>query len=265
MYEAHYGLKPRPFGETVNPSAYVALPSRDAVLRRLQYALVHDEGPVMLVGPPGSGKTIVTNRLASELSASPVHLTFPALPPAELLAYLAHEFGQPGPPEMAPHVALRHLRDQFSLMARNGERPLLVVDDAHSIADAATFEALRLLLNFNSAGRPDLSLVLVGGPELLLDLPASLADRLAARCLLGPCTEEESAAYVIGRLGITDAQVSLFTSTALTSLHLAADGLPRRLNRLADLALLIAYAQDIATVDEAIVRIAARDFHRDAA
>jgi hypothetical protein len=56
LYEEHFGLNQRPFGETVSPSAFVALPSRDTVLRRLRYGLEHGQGPGLLFGPPGVGR-----------------------------------------------------------------------------------------------------------------------------------------------------------------------------------------------------------------
>lgn len=266
MYETHFGLDERPFGETVNPNAYVALPSRDAVLRRLRYALEHGHGPAVLYGPPGTGKTLLARRLAEEMAGPAIYITFPALSAAELVAHLAEELGGSAvPPTTSLRIALRQVRAQLAALAARRQRLLLVVDDAHLIDAVSTFEALRLLLNFSSHGPSDMSLLFVGGTEVLLEMPTGLADRLAARCLLAPLTETESASYVLGRLASAGVCSALFTPDALIALHRAANGRPRHLNHLADLTLLIAYAQEIPGADAAIVAIAAREFSRNVA
>ena len=137
---------------------------------------------------------------------------------ADLVAYLAAEFGGAAPACSSLNGALRHLRDTLAALAGRGERPLLIVDEAHLIEESATFEALRSLLNFATDGPPDLSLLLVGGPEVLLDLPTGLASRLAASCLLGPYTAAESSTYVLGRLAAAGARKALFSQDALASL-----------------------------------------------
>ena len=144
-----------------------------------------------------------------------------------------------------------------------GKRPLFTVDEAHVIHDRAVFEGLRLLLNFASEGPPDLSLLLVGGAEVLLELPRGLADRLAVRCLLAPFTESETASYVLGRLAAAGATSPLFTPEALVELHREGAGLARRLNRLADMSLLIAYARELSIVDAETVMIAGREQNPD--
>lgn len=261
MYEAHFGLRARPFGETVDPGAYIAVPSREAALRRLRYGLEYGRGPVLAYGPPGAGKTLLARKLATELGGPMIHLAFSAMPAADLLAHLADELALSGLVSGGSGIAssVRRIRAALRASSARGLTPVVIVDEAHLIDDPATYEALRLLLNSTTGGEPELSLVLVGGTELMLRLPLGLGDRLMARCLIGALSESESRTYIEQRLARAGASAPLFEPSALEVLHRSASGLPRRLNRLADMALLIASSREQRQVDVNAVSIAARE------
>jgi general secretion pathway protein A len=113
-----------------------------------------------------------------------------------------------------------------------------------------TFEALRLLLNFETGGVPALTLLLAGEPGVLptLDRMPQWEERLAVKCLLRPFSEAETAAYVEHRLRAAGAVRPLFDSDALPTIHALTQGIPRRINRLCDLTLLIGFAEERRTL-----------------
>jgi type II secretory pathway predicted ATPase ExeA len=262
MYESHFGLQACPFAETIRPSAFVPLPSREAALRRLRYGLERGGGPAVVVGPLGTGKTIVARTLARDLARPTIHARFPLMSAPEMLAFLAEEWH--APEAAGPGVAgsIRRIGNVLASFESRGERPLLIVDDAHLITDGALFDHLRLLLNLHDENAPGLGLVLVGEPELLAVVPASLLERASTLVAIDALTEDESNAYILGRLQFAGASAPLFDAATLAMLYRSADGSPRRLNRLADLTLMIAYAQE-ADPSPHTVEVAAREIGCD--
>jgi type II secretory pathway predicted ATPase ExeA len=125
-----------------------------------------------------------------------------------------------------------------------------VIDEAHLLDEPRALEALRLVLNFETDSRPNLTLVLVGQPVLLaqLDRMPSFEERIGVKCLLRPFTIDETAAYVHFRLQAAGAKKTIFEPDAFPILHELTHGLPRKINRLCDLALLVSFAEERTTI-----------------
>ena len=60
---------------------------------------------------------------------------------------------------------------------------------------------------------------------------------------------EETVSYVVHRLQVAGCQQEIFQSDALEAIHEFSCGIPRRINRLCDLALLIGFAEQRTTID----------------
>ncbi|HJQ78542.1 MAG TPA: ATPase, partial [Lacipirellulaceae bacterium] len=104
-----------------------------------------------------------------------------------------------------------------------------------------------LLLNFESAGRPLLTLILVGQMGLVSSISRlpSLEERVAVKALLRAFTPQESEGYVRHRLELAGAKREIFTSDAIEALHYLGHGVARQINRLGDLALLVGFADQL--------------------
>ena len=255
MYESYWQLEQKPFENCSDPRFYYPCESHQAALLKLRYAIENRRGAALLAGPSGSGKTLIVSMLRAVLGErfTPfIHLVFPQMAPDQLLAYLAGELVGATSGSFTPSVqqSVQHIGHFLAANTERGRHAVVVIDEAHLLEDRRSLEALRLLLNFELAGRPGLTMLLSGQPEMLpvLDRTPQLEERLGVKCLLRPLTVTETAEYVVHRLRTAGASKTIFEPEALATIHRLTHGIARRINRLCDLALLIGYAEQRATL-----------------
>ena len=166
----------------------------------------------------------------------------------QLLAFLADELaGSPSAAgDLSTDSSIRRIQSMLAENARAGRHAVIAIDEAHLLYDMGTLETMRLLLNFETDQRPGLTLLLVGQPPLLasLDRMPGLEERLGVKCLLRPFSEDDTISYVSHRLTAAGSSQMIFDDSALKAIHTLSQGIPRRINRLCDLALLVGFADE---------------------
>jgi type II secretory pathway predicted ATPase ExeA len=251
MYEAYWQLESRPFEHASDARFVFEAESQRGALLKLRYAIENQRGAAVLAGESGLGKTLVVETLLRERDATlgpRVHLVFPQMPVDQLLNYLADQItGQQSPLTATIEQSVRRIERALHEHGAAGRHPVVVIDEAHLLRDLHTLEALRLLLNFQHDGRPLATFLLVGQTGLVLAvrrLPA-LDERMAVTCLLSRLSADETAAYIDHRLQAAGSQRTIFEPSALTAIYELTGGIPRRINRLCDLALLVGYGEEL--------------------
>lgn len=255
MYESYWQLAQKPFENHSDPRFYYPCESHQAALLKLRYAIENQRQAALLSGGTGLGKTLVVGMLRDVLGDSfrpLVHVVFPQMATDQLLAYLSDEMdgSSTGAPTPDIRHSIRRIENLLAVAADEGRHPVVAIDEAHLLTEARALEALRLLLNFEVGGRPGMTLLLIGQPGVLplLDRAPQLEERMAVKCLLRPMTVEETAGYVAHRLQVAGTTQTIFDDAAIDALHELTHGIPRRINRLCDLALLIGYAEEQQTI-----------------
>jgi general secretion pathway protein A len=146
--------------------------------------------------------------------------------------------------------SVRRIERFLAANAAKGRHAVVAVDEAQLLRDPATFEALRLLLNFEPGGTPALTLLLVGQPAILpaINRMPQWEERLAVKCLLRPFSQPETESYVEHRLRAAGSPRPIIEPDAVPTLQELTHGIARQINRLCDLALLIGYAEEQKTL-----------------
>jgi len=264
LYLEHFGLTEPPFRITPHTDFFFDGADRGATLEALIYAVLHDEGIVKVSGEVGSGKTMLSRVLMERLPehVATIYLATPSLKSDEILHAIADDLELRLSPERRS-VALRELQEHLIMLYGAGRRVVILIDEAHVMPED-TLEQVRLLSNLESNRHKLLQIVLFGQPELDDTLAKTslrqLRDRITHGFRMRPLVVPEVSKYLSFRMRAAGYRgPDVFTPRAVRLIARASGGLTRRINILADKALLCAFTENTHAITDRHVRAAVAD------
>ena len=261
MYSDYWRLDFPPFANDHRLEAFVPTRNSALVMGRIRFALGSGGGVAGIYGAAGVGKTLIVKTLLAEFAEArwlTGYLPNPYCTARDLFAL----FDPAEAVSLAP--AASGMAELFAFLeeqAAAGQPALLAVDDVQATRNTEFLELLRTLLNVEVDGRRTFSLLLAGQPAMDLRLAAASGfdSQLAVRAIVQPLESEEAKLYILARLKAAGSRQGLFTRQAAERAVELARGVPRDINRLCDLALVVAYGLGVKKVEPAIVEMAAAD------
>jgi len=251
MYQSHWSLRESPFRASLDLGYFHNSPVHEEALARLHFLVADRRRVGLLLGPRGSGKSLLLQVFASELrsaghAVAPVSLL--GLGQGSLLRELATGLGlYPEGPESIGCL-WQSLVDRISEFRYQQLPTVVLLDDA----DQGGPEAITLVTRLAQHDlRPDsrLTLVLAGRQVGVGRLGRTLLELAELRMDLAPWEPADTEAYLTASLSRAGCARSVFEPSAVARLHELGQGIPRRIRHLADLSLLAGAGRDLARID----------------
>lgn len=265
MYYDYFGLKQPPFKITPDTNLFFPGGNRGAVLDALIYAITQGEGIVKVVGEVGAGKTMLCRMLQVELpeKVEVVYLANPSLSPENILHAIAFEL-KLNVTEKDNRLKVMNELQNYLLDRHADNRQIVVFVEEAQGMPIATLEEIRLLSNLETTQNKLLQIVLFGQPELDQKIATpeirQLKERITYSFQLAPFKKDDVKDYLNSRMRTCGYRSDdVFEPSAIIGISKYSKGLLRRINILADKALLAAYAGNTHKVTSRHVKIAARD------
>jgi general secretion pathway protein A len=255
MYQTHWGLAYQPFHGCLDPKSFYQSPTHEEALARLNFLVEQHRRLGFLIGPSGSGKSLVFEVFAQQLrrqGRSVARLSLLDVEPTEMLLLLATEWELPVGSLQSPPVLWRALTNRLIEHRYQQLETVVLLDDV-DYADPRTLQHVTRLVRYDPSPEMRLTIVLAGRQECLGKLGQSLLGLADLRIDVEPWQRADTEQYVNTSLSRAGRRTPVFAAPAVDRLHELAHGIPRRVSRLADLALLAGAGQNLDRIDAGVV------------
>ena len=264
MYLDHFGLNQSPFKITPNTEFFYTGGNRGAILDALLYAVTHGEGIIKVTGEIGSGKTMLCRMLESMLpeNIEAIYLANPSLNRDEVFHAIADELGLATEGKHCGEI-MRLMQNCLIKKHAASKQVVLLVEEAQAMP-LDTLEEIRLLSNLETAHHKLLQIVLFGQPELdeNLALPQmrQLKERITHGFKVPPLAQKDIPEYLMFRMRAAGYHgPNIFSAGAIKLISAASRGIIRRINVLADKALLAAFSENTHSILPTHIKAAIKD------
>ena len=260
MYESHWGLRESPFHEEFDPLGFYQSPTHEEALARLHFLVEQRRRLGLLLGPEGSGKSLLLEMLAADLrrhgpAVARVNLT--GLTGDEMLWSILAQFGRNLDRCDQTPVLWRALTDRLAAFRYQMIDTVLLVDDADRAANSVVPHLIRLAkLESGGApacGSPRLTMVLAGDRMNIGRLGDTLLGLCELRIDLSAWQPDDIAGYLDSSLRRAGGSGHVFNERAIERLYELSHGLPRQVRLLADLSLVAGAGRHLESIDADVV------------
>lgn len=257
-YLRHWELEFSPYANA--PVTYPA-PAHDEALARIDYLCAQRRPLGALVGAPGMGKSTVLASAKEQLrraGAAVALVDAYAVTPRELLWQVACGLEVEPAIDDSPSRLWQRLGDFASQLTWQAKTAAVLVDDA-GIAGPDVCQQLVRLARFQVHGQAPWTIVAAATPQQASRWPDALLELIDLPIELAAWDELTTIDYLQHALVAAGRIQPVFTEDALHRIHVLAQGVPRKVARIADFALLAGAGAEVSIVDSAIVDAAGRE------